>query len=214
MSAWLRHPAARVIVACVVMALGFAGSAGLLVLFHSAFFDSEETETVTAVNFDAPPPKKKPPAKKKPKPKPKPKPRPTAAPPPPSLGSALAGMSFGLPQFQGDLLGDASDGMLGDRSDAIMSEDSVDEAPRPTKRAGAVYPTRARQDNVEGFVTFSLLVKADGAVSDIRILDADPPGVFDQVAMEAIRQWAFEPAYYEGAPVSVRIRQTFRFNLD
>ena len=214
MGAWLRHPLTRLLIATVVMVVGFVGTAMLLLLLHSSFFEREDTETEKVVNFDAPRPKKKPPAKKKTKPKPKPRPKASAAPPPPSLGSALAGMSFGLPQFQGDLLGDASDSMLGDRGDAVMPEDAVDDPPRPVSRVPATYPSRARQGNVEGFVTFSLLVRSDGSISDIRVLDADPPGVFESAATEAIRQWTFEPAMYEGQPVSVRARQTFRFTLD
>lgn len=210
----LRHPVTGLVLGFVVMVVGFTATAGLLILLHSTFFAEDEDSGADPVAFDTPAPKKKPPPKRKPKPKPKPKPKRSKAPPPPSLGSALAGMSFGLPQFQGDVLGGASDGLLGDRSDAVMSDDAVDEPPIPVQQVAARYPTRARSKNVQGFVTFSLLVQADGSISDVRVLEADPPGVFEQVALEAIRQWRFQPAMYEGAPVAVRARQTFRFTLD
>jgi len=213
-SALLNHPLSGLIVGFVVMVVGFGASAGLLGLMHGTSFGRDDTDKEQAVVFDTPPPQKKPPPKRKTKPKPKPRPRPSKAPPPPSLGSALAGMSFGLPQFQGDVLGEASDSLLGDRSDAVMSEDAVDEPPRPVKQVGASYPTRARAKNIEGHVVFSLLIQADGSVSDIRILESEPPGVFDQVAMEAMRQWRYEPAMYQGAPVAIRARQPFEFRLD
>lgn len=212
MSHPLRRRSVRYAVGVLTAIVGFVLTAGLLMALQKPLL-RDDAERVDSVAFDTPPPPKKPPAKRKPKPKPKPRPKPSKAPPPPSLGSALAGLSFGLPQFSGDLLGGASDSLLGQRGDAVMPEDAVDEPPRPTQRTGAAYPTRARAQNVEGFVTLSLLVQSDGSVSDIRVLEAQPPGVFEQAAMESVRGWRFEPALYEERPVAVRARQTIHFRL-
>jgi protein TonB len=214
MQSFARHAAVKAVIGLVVMVVGTGASAGLLILFHSGLLTKGDEEAEAAVSFDTPPPQRKQPPKEKKPAEPKPRPKAAKAPPPPSLGSSLAGMSFGLPQFEGDLLGGASDALLGDRSDAVMSEDAVDDPPRPVTRAACAYPSRARQRNAEGFVTLSLLVQADGSLSDVRVLEADPPGMFEEVALACIQAWRFDPALYQGKPVAVRARQTLRFVLE
>lgn len=209
----LRQPWARAVFGVGVMAVGFVSTAGLLILLQKVL-TREDTEAVDAVAFDTPPPQKKAPPKRQTKPKPKPKPKPSKAPPPPSLGSALAGMSFGLPQFSDDLLGGGANSLIEDTSNVVMSEDVVDDPPRPVSRSACSYPSRARTRNISGFVTLSLLVKADGSLSDVRVLEAEPAGVFEETALSCIRGWKFEPASYEGQPVAVRARQTLNFVLD
>jgi len=209
-----RHAAPRWAFGILSMVLGTLASAGLLVLFHSGLLERTDAEQEDAVSFDTPPPQKKQAAKQREKTEQRARAKPSKAPPPPSMGSSLAGLSFGLAQFEGDLLGGASDALLGDRSDAVMSEDAVDDPPRPVTRAACEYPSRARQRNAEGFVTLSLLVQSDGSMTDIRVLEADPPGVFEESATACIQAWRFEPALYQGKPVSVRARQTLRFVLE
>ncbi len=213
MDAVLRQPWLRLLFAGITMVVGFTLTAGTLI-FLQKVITREDTDQGEAVAFDTPPPPSKPPPKRRPRPKPKPKPRQTSAPPPPSLGSSLAGMSFGLPQFSGDLLEGGTESLVGNAGDTIMPEDALDDPPRPLSRVGAEYPTRARARNIEGYVIFSLVVKADGSPGDIRVLEAEPPGVFEEVAMQALRQWRFEPGIYEGQPVNARIRQPFEFVLE
>ena len=94
-----------------------------------------------------------------------------------------------------------------------MTEDSVDSAPVLTTRTRAPYPSRARSKGIEGYVTISMLVGADGRVSDVRVLEAQPMGVFDEAALGTVKGWQFSPATYEGRPVSIRVTQTVRFEL-
>ena len=62
-------------------------------------------------------------------------------------------------------------------------------------------------------VTVSLLVAADGSVERAKVVAAEPPGVFDAAALDAVRAWRFEPASYGGKPVKVWARQVVRFGL-
>lgn len=156
-----------------------------------------------------PPPKAQ---KRKPRPKPKKQARRPAA-PLPDLGVALSGIDFGLPGL-GDALSDATSSLIGDVEDVVMTEDAVDEVPQATSRSAAPYPARARAKGIEGYVTVSMLVDATGAVKDMQVLEAVPPGVFEDSALAALRTWRFDPAMYEGRPVSVRVRQTLRFALE
>lgn len=194
------------------LVVGMGLTALSLAWMHGELAPPAPPDDRAAVAFSTPPPPKPPP--KRPKPKPKKKERPRRAPPPtPSLATGLAGLDFGLPGLSG-ALDDATDALLGDVGDVVMTEDAVDAAPRPLERVPADYPVRARAKNVTGHVTLSLLVEADGTVDDLKVLESQPPGVFDEAAMAAVRQWRFTPATYEGRPVSVRARQTLRFELE
>jgi protein TonB len=59
----------------------------------------------------------------------------------------------------------------------------------------------------------SVFVNENGSVDQVKVLDATPRGVFEQVAEEAIRGWEFQPGVYQGESVAGWITQTFRFEL-
>ena len=148
----------------------------------------------------------------KPKPKPKPKPRRTA--PTPNLTSQLSGLDTGLEAFQSeDLLSD--DALLGDvGKDMVMTDDTVDQAPQPARRAPIEYPKKARKLGVTGYVLMNLLINKRGRVEKIKVLESDPEGTFDDVAVAAVRSWEFQPAQYQGNPVKVWAKQKIRFDLN
>jgi periplasmic protein TonB len=175
----------------------------------------KKKEVKKSANFEVapPPPKKKP--KKKPKPKPKPKKAksaPKAA--PPSLGSAISGMDFGLPEFALGDMGEMGEGMLGDMKNVVMSEDSVDVAPKPSERAAIEYPKKARAKGITGYVVMNLLVAANGNVEQVKVLESVPAGTFDEVAIASVKAWKFEPASYQGKAVKVWAKQKIRFDLN
>ena len=64
--------------------------------------------------------------------------------------------------------------------------------PEPTQVVQARYPMDALRSGVTGKVDLDFRVAADGSVRDVRILHAQPSGVFEQAATAAIRQWHFE----------------------
>lgn len=76
------------------------------------------------------------------------------------------------------------------------------------------YPSRAAARGVEGWVRLEVTVSPAGTVSNARVVDASPKGVFDRAALEAIRQWRFKPAFSEGRAVEQRADQTIRFRLE
>jgi protein TonB len=137
---------------------------------------------------------------------------------PASVGSELSGVDLGMPGLGGagvTDLGKATDLAGGGKSaqDLVMSEGAVDAPPKAVERSQPTYPPRARAEGVEGSVTVSLLVAADGSVEQAKVVRAEPAGVFDAAALEAVRAWRFEPATYSGKPVKVWARQVVRFAL-
>lgn len=145
--------------------------------------------------------------------KPPPRRRQQAPRPNVDLASTLPGMSFGLPGFDDGDLGDLTGGLLGDDRDLVMSDETVDQAPRPVAQAPIPYPARAKAQGVTGYVMLSVLIGPTGAVEKVRVLESQPAGVFDDAAVAGVQRWRFEPASYRGENVRVWARQRVRFDL-
>lgn len=164
------------------------------------------------VSFEIAAAKRPPPSQKPPPPRRAP---PKAAPPPSALlGASLSGLSFGLSAFEDLDVGGGSALEGGAAGDVVMTENTVDVAPKPVERVAPEYPSRARSKSIEGSVTLSVLVDESGAVRDVQVLEADPPGVFDDAARTAVQGWRFEPGLYQGRAVPVRVQQVMRFALE
>jgi protein TonB len=145
--------------------------------------------------------------------KPPPRRRQQAPRPNVDLSSTLPGMSFGLPAFDDGDLGDLGGGLLGDDRDLVMSDETVDQAPRPVAQSPIPYPARAKAQGVTGYVMLSVLIGPTGAVEKVRVLESQPAGVFDDAAVAGVQRWRFEPASYRGENVRVWARQRVRFDL-
>jgi TonB family protein len=53
------------------------------------------------------------------------------------------------------------------------------------------YPKAALAQQLHGTVMIELYVDREGAVGDVRVVSADPPGVFEDAAITAAKQWHF-----------------------
>jgi TonB family protein len=70
------------------------------------------------------------------------------------------------------------------------------------------YPAAAQAQGLEGHVDLSFTVSPFGTVEAATVTAAEPPGVFDQAALAAIRRWRF-PADAERAPLNLSERMNF-----
>ncbi len=82
----------------------------------------------------------------------------------------------------------------------------VDVHPRALGKPDPVYPADADRERVSGKVLLQLKLQADGRVSDIEVLSATPPGVFDESALQAFRKARFSPAQKNGRPVRALVQ--------
>ena len=130
-----------------------------------------------------------------------------------SLDSSLSGIDFGIPGLEASDLGGLQDQLLGDTADVVMTDDSVDPPPRPVYQAPLDYPRGARSQGVQGYVVLSLLISAAGEIERVQVLEAEPSGIFEESAVQGVRNWRFEPAQYQGRSVKVWARQRIRFDL-
>jgi len=96
----------------------------------------------------------------------------------------------------------------------IFEVSEIDDAPRPLTRLSPLYPPRARMRKVEGEVRVEFIVTVDGKVSEPEITYTYPMGIFDSATLQAVKRWTFKPGIKNGQPVSVRVRQTLKFQLE
>lgn len=80
--------------------------------------------------------------------------------------------------------------------------------PRLVSRVNPVYPRDA--GDLEGSVVLEVSIGTDGKVGNIKVLSGLHPA-YDGAAVDAVRQWVFEPALDGGKPVEVRYTLTIRF---
>jgi periplasmic protein TonB len=75
-----------------------------------------------------------------------------------------------------------------------------------------IYTEEGRRRGVEGDVVMEVVVRADGTVGPIKILQGLGSGL-DQRATDAVRQWRFSPARRSGGPVDVLVEVAVEFRL-
>ena len=94
----------------------------------------------------------------------------------------------------------------------VFSVSSVTARPQIVGRPTPGYTEEARRAQVEGAVRLSVVLGADGTVSEIRVVHGLGYGL-DERAIEAARQLRFVPAQKDGHKVSVRVFLEFKFTL-
>jgi periplasmic protein TonB len=74
------------------------------------------------------------------------------------------------------------------------------------------YPSGALQKKIEGTVELGYVVTAKGVVSDIRVLDANPTGIFETAATRAISRLRYKPSVdARGKPIAVSTKMLVIF---
>ena len=89
----------------------------------------------------------------------------------------------------------------------------LDVPPRLLGEIQQIYPARARAADIEGSVTLSLLIDEHGKVDKVSVLDAQPPGYFENAALDMLRDQRFTPALRHNRPVKSRWRTVVRYRL-
>ena len=94
---------------------------------------------------------------------------------------------------------------------AVMQADS---SFVPLSRLPPQYPYRAAQRGIEGWVRVAFDVTETGSVEHVKIIDSEPPGVFDKAAIRAVSRWRFKPRMVNGKAVAGKATQVVDFKLE
>lgn len=87
---------------------------------------------------------------------------------------------------------------------------SVAEAPRAIRISQPIYPASALEQGISGRVVVEFALASDGGVRSMRVVAAEPAGVFEAAALRAIGGWKY--AVPAGAVVGQRYRQVLVFD--
>jgi protein TonB len=81
----------------------------------------------------------------------------------------------------------------------------LDRFPKPVAEVELRYPDQAGNEDLSGTVTLLLLIDELGMVVKASVVEADPPGYFEEAAIEAFRSILFTPGERDGKVVKSRL---------
>jgi periplasmic protein TonB len=119
------------------------------------------------------------------------------------------GLGGGIGMGQGSGAGPGSGGGYGG---GLMSVGGGVSAPQVIHSVQPEFTEDARRANYEGTVSIQLIVDSQGVPQDVRVTRHLGMGL-DQKAIDAVRQYRFRPAMYQGHPVSVQMAIEVDFHL-
>jgi protein TonB len=64
-----------------------------------------------------------------------------------------------------------------------------------------VYPELAKQARIQGIVQLNIVISKEGRVVDIKVISGHP--LLISAALEAVKQWEYNPTLLNGQPVEV-----------
>jgi periplasmic protein TonB len=109
-------------------------------------------------------------------------------------------------------LGGATQGLSSEKF--VFETYELDQAPRPVVKTPPVYPYKAREQHIEGVVQIKILVREDGSVGEVLILDSRPKDVFDDAVLASVPRWRFEPGKVSGKAVTAWVVTALHFKLN
>ncbi len=140
---------------------------------------------------------------------------------PPDMG-AFVGVTGGVP---GGIPGGQAGGVLGGILGGIAGSGPPPPKAAPSRiRVGGnvqqaklisqprpVYPPLAKQARIQGTVQLQAIIAKDGTVTQLEMISGHP--LLVQSAMDAVRQWRYQPTLLNGEPVEVVTTIAVIFNL-
>ena len=83
--------------------------------------------------------------------------------------------------------------------------------PKLIREVRPPYPPLARQARIQGVVKITAIVSRDGTVQSLQVVSGHP--LLVAAALDAVRQWIYEPTLLNGAPVEVVLVVDVNFRL-
>ncbi len=77
-------------------------------------------------------------------------------------------------------------------------------------RVNPVYPDLARRAHIAGLVVLNAVIRPDGKVGAVQVVSGNP--LLARAAVEAVRQWRYEPARVDGTAVETQASIRLNFN--
>jgi periplasmic protein TonB len=146
----------------------------------------------------------------------------------PPATSGVAGVVGGVP---GGVAGGAPGGVLGGILGAVPTAappppPPKKDAPPPPSRIKVggnvqqarlvrqprpVYPPLAKQARIQGVVKLSAVISKDGTIMELAVMSGHP--LLVPAALDAVKQWVYQPTLLNGEPVEVATQIDVNFTL-
>ena len=82
---------------------------------------------------------------------------------------------------------------------------------RLVNQARPQYPPLARQARVQGTVKLEAVISKDGTIEELKVVSGHP--LLVQAALDAVRQWRYQPTELNGVAVEVITTIDVNFTL-
>jgi periplasmic protein TonB len=124
-------------------------------------------------------------------------------------GGVGSGTGSGAGSGEGAGIGPGSSGGIG--GGPYRAGSGID-PPQLVHEVKADYTEDARQRRITGEVILEIVVRRDGSVGDVKVLQGLSWGLNER-AVEAVRQWRFAAARRQGSPVDVIVEVAVEFKI-
>jgi protein TonB len=74
-----------------------------------------------------------------------------------------------------------------------------------------VYPPLAKQARISGIVHLAAVISSNGTIQDLKVISGHP--LLIPAALEAVKQWVYQPTLLNGEPVEVQTQIDVNFTL-
>lgn len=99
--------------------------------------------------------------------------------------------------------------------DGGLALESGDGEYLPIVKVAPVYPRRALQRGIEGYVIVEFTVTKQGSVRDPIVVEAEPSGIFEQAAKDAALKFKYKPRVVNGEATEVSgVQNRITFQID
>jgi protein TonB len=146
----------------------------------------------------------------------------------PPASSGVGGVMGGIP---GGVAGGTPGGVLGGIIGAVAAPQFAPPPPPPPKvvtpkritiggnvqqaklvrQPKPVYPPLAKQARISGVVHLAAVISKDGTIQDLKVISGHP--LLIPSALEAVKQWVYQPTLLNGEPVEVSTQIDVNFTL-
>jgi protein TonB len=99
----------------------------------------------------------------------------------------------------------------GAAADAVFAVADLNQAPRVIFQVAPTYPLELRRRKIEGTVQLAFIVDQQGRVVSPKV-ESSTHAAFEGPALEAIKQWKFEPGIRDQEKVQSKMRVPIRFS--
>lgn len=86
------------------------------------------------------------------------------------------------------------------------------EPPKLINKVNPVYPEEARRSHIQGVVLLGVRIDEVGNVVNVEVLKSES-SLLNKPAVDAVKQWKYEPFYSKGKPVPIDFVVTVSFRL-